>query len=288
MTDPAGTQAPRPVAALIGSPVAHSLSPAIHRAAFAAAGLDWSYVAFEVTEGQADRALDAMRTLGIAGYSVTTPHKEQVAECVDELAPVAAALRSVNTVVRDGERLVGHSTDGDGFVAALADVGVGVGGLHVAVLGAGAAARSVVSALGRAGAASIVVVNRSAERIPDVVALAPAARPAGDAAADLAAAELIVNATSVGFGSRDDDGELPLDAAVLHSAHLVADLVYHPLDTALLRAAREAGARTFDGLGMLVHQAALQQRLWTGQAPDVAVMREAALAELARRAGTST
>lgn len=274
-----------PVAALIGSPVAHSLSPVIHRAAFAAAGLDWSYVAFEVATGQADRALDAMRTLGIVGYSVTTPHKGQVADCVDELARAAAALRSVNTVVRDGERLVGHSTDGDGFVAALAADGVEVGGLHVAVLGAGAAARSVVSALGHAGAASIVVVNRSAARIPDVVALAPAARPASDATADLAAAELIVNATSVGFGSLD---ELPLDAAVLHSAHLVADLVYHPLDTALLRAAREVGARTFDGLGMLVHQAVLQQQLWTGRAPEAGVMREAALAELARCAGTST
>ena len=142
-----------PLAALIGSPVAHSLSPVIHRAAFAAAGLDWSYVAFDVAAGRADGALDAMRVLGIAGYSVTTPHKEQVAGHVDTLAPAAAALRSVNTVVREADgSLTGHSTDGDGFVEALAAEGFDVAGRHVLVLGAGAAARSLVPALGRPGA----------------------------------------------------------------------------------------------------------------------------------------
>lgn len=272
---------PPPVAAVIGHPVGHSLSPVIHRAAFAAAGLDWSYVAFDVAPGHADRALDAMRALGIAGYSVTTPHKEQVAEGVDRLAASASALRSVNTVARgpDGE-LVGHSTDGDGFVASLAAEGIDVAGMTVLVLGAGAAARSVVSALGRARAASIVVANRSPERLPAVLGLAPVARAAIDLAVEVAAAELVVNATSVGFGTE----ELPLDPAHLHPEQLVADLVYHPLDTALLRTARAAGARTFDGLGMLVHQAVLQQQLWTGRTPDAGVMRQAAIAELARRA----
>lgn len=284
------SDAPAPVAALIGSPVGQSLSPVIHRAAFAAAGVDWSYVAFDVPAGCADEALRAMRLLGIAGLSVTTPHKEQVAACVDGLAPASAALRSANTVAVEDDRLVGHSTDGQGFVGALEAEGVDVAGLHVAVLGAGAAARSIVSALDRAGAVSIVIVNRTAGKVGDVLALArgTARAPAPDVATELANAELIVNATSVGFGSLGGDGELPLDAAVLHPEHLVADLVYHPLDTALLRAAREAGARTFDGLGMLVHQAVLQQQLWTGRTPDAAVMREAALAELARRAGTST
>jgi shikimate dehydrogenase len=271
------------VAALIGSPVGHSLSPVIHQAAFDAAGLDWTYVAFDVPIGRADEALAAMRLLGITGLSVTTPHKEQVAATVDGLAPAAAALRSVNTVVREDDgRLIGHSTDGQGFVSALHADGVEVCGMHVAVLGAGAAARSVVAALDRAGAADIAVVNRTPAKIADVVALAPlTARPAeADGSKQLAAAELIVNATSVGFASDD----IPVDPAVLHPEHLVADLVYHPLDTALLRAARDAGARTFDGLGMLVHQAALQQQLWLGQLPDVAVMRRAAEAELARRA----
>jgi shikimate dehydrogenase len=270
------------VAALIGSPVGHSLSPAIHQAAFDAAGIDWRYVAFDVPAGGADDALDAARVLGLSGLSVTTPLKEEVAGCVDGLAPAAAALRSVNTVVvESGGRSVGHSTDGQGFVAALHAEGVDVCGMRIAVLGAGAAARSIVVALDHAGAASVVVLNRTASRVAELLALAPLtarAAASGDAA-ELVAAELIVNATSVGFGS----DELPIDPALLHPEHLVADLVYHPLDTALLSAARNAGARTFDGLGMLVHQAALQQQLWLGQLPDVAVMRAAAEAELARR-----
>lgn len=276
------------VAALIGSPVGHSLSPAIHRAAFEAAGVDWSYVSFDVAAGRADAALVAMRTLGIAGLSVTTPHKEQVADYVDGLAQAAAQLCSVNTVVVEGDgRLVGHSTDGHGFVRALEAEGVDPSGIHVAVIGAGAAARSIVSALDRAGAGSIVIVNRTRSKADDVARLAPitgrVAEP--DPTRQLAAADLIVNATSVGFGtSPDEPGAVPIDPSVLHCEQLVADLVYHPLDTALLAAARKAGARTFDGLGMLVHQAALQQHLWLGHTPDVGVMRAAAEAELARRA----
>lgn len=278
------TDRPAPVAAVIGSPVGHSLSPAIHRAAFTATGLDWSYVAFDVAPGRADEALAAMRVLGIAGYSVTTPHKEQVAAAVDELAPSAAALDSVNTVVRTGDgRLVGHSTDGDGFVASLAAEGVDVAGTSVVVLGAGGAARSVVSALGRAGAGDIAVVNRTPARVPAIAALADTAHGADDPAAAVAAATLVVNATSVGFGT----DEMPLDPAWLRPGHVVADLVYHPLETALLRAAAAAGARPVDGLGMLIHQAALQQRLWTGRDPDVGAMRAAAIAELERRAASS-
>lgn len=282
------------MAALIGSPVAHSLSPVIHRAAFAAAGVDWSYVAFDVPAGRSLLALDAVRNLGISGLSVTTPHKDQVADGVDSLAPSAAVLHSVNTVVvQAGGRLVGHNTDGAGFVSSLAAAGVDLAGLSVAVLGAGPAARSVVSALDSAGAGRITVLNRTADKTAAVVALAPrsaVARPAASADETLAGAELIVNATSIGFGRIEVGGtgsaaaELPLDPAVLHAGHLVADLVYHPLETALLRAARAAGARTFDGLGMLVHQAALQQHLWLGDRPDVGVMRAAAEAEFARRA----
>ena len=159
------------LAAVIGSPVAHSLSPAIHRAAFDAAGIDWSYVAFEVADGQAGAALDAMRTLGIAGLSVTMPHKTAVAERVDRLDPAARALHSVNTVSWDGDELVGSSTDGAGFVASLADAGVGVEDARVAIIGAGGAARSLVDALARAGATDITVLNRTPERAEAAAAL---------------------------------------------------------------------------------------------------------------------
>lgn len=269
------------MAGLIGSPVAHSLSPAIHRAAFAAAGLDWAYAAFDVAPGRADEALDAMRVLGIAGLSVTMPHKEQVAECVDRLDPAAASLRSVNTVSWDGDELVGSSTDGAGFVGSLLDEGIDLAGARVTVLGAGGAARSLVDALGRAGAADIAVVNRTGARGEQAAALARVAR-VGDGPEAVTAADVVVNATSIGMGSADPSA-LPCAPSLLRPEHVVVDLVYHPLRTAWLQAAEAVGARTIDGLGMLVHQAALQQERWTGHRPDVGAMRRAAEAALARR-----
>ncbi len=271
------------VAAVIGSPVRHSLSPALHNAAFAAAGVDWTYVAFDVAAGEAVRALDAMRALGLGGLSVTMPHKEQVAGEVDELDPAAAALHSVNTVVRlaDG-RLRGHSTDGAGFVSSLLEAGVAVAGAPVAVVGAGAAARAVVDALARAGAAEVAVVNRSSDKAEVAAALAGDVGRVGTAA-DVRRAAIVVNGTSVGMGADPSAGELPFAPDLLHAGQVVADLVYHPLETGLLAAARAAGATCVDGLGMLVYQAALQQELWLGVRPDAAVMRAAALRELAAR-----
>lgn len=267
------------VAAVIGHPVAHSLSPAIHNAAFAAGGLDWVYVAFPVEPGEGAAALAAMRALGIGGLSVTMPHKSDVYAAVDLVAPEAEALESVNTVVVDAEGLlVGHSTDGPGFVDSLrADAAFDPSGARIAVLGAGGAARSVIDALGRCGAAEVLVVNRTASAAEHAARLAGPVGRVGSPD-DVRGADLVVNATSVGMGS----DLLALDPELLHHGALVADLVYHPLDTALLRAARDRGCRTLDGLGMLIHQAARQQQLWTGHHPDVAAMRAAALDVLAR------
>jgi len=267
------------VAAVIGHPVAHSLSPVIHNAAFAAGGLDWMYVALPVEPGCAADALRGMRALGIAGLSVTMPHKADVFASVDLVAPEAEALESVNTVVVDAEGLlVGHSTDGWGFVDSLrADADVDPAGSRVAVVGAGGAARSVVDALARAGAAEVIVINRTAAAAEHAARLAGGSGRVG-APDDLRGADIVVNATSVGMGS----DILALDPELIRHGALVADLVYHPLDTALLRAARTRGCRTLDGLGMLVHQAARQQQLWTGHDPDVTVMRQAALEALAR------
>jgi shikimate dehydrogenase len=268
------------VAAVIGSPVQHSLSPALHNAAFAQLRLDWVYVGFPVAPGDAVRALDAMRALGLGGLSVTMPHKELVAASVDRLDPAAASLRSVNTVVPDaGGELVGHSTDGAGFVASLAAAGHSVHGRTVCLLGAGGAARAIADALGRAGVARVAVLNRTVANAESTAALAGAVGVVG-AVADVRDADIVVNATSVGMGSPDD---LPCEPALLRAGQVVADIVYHPRLTALLRAARAAGARPVDGLGMLVHQAALQQQLWHGHLPDVAVMTAAAERELAAR-----
>jgi shikimate dehydrogenase len=266
------------VAAVIGHPVGHSLSPAIHNAAFRAGGLDWVYVALPVEPGEAAAALAGMRALGIAGLSVTMPHKSDVYAAVDVVAPEAEALESVNTVVVDAEGLlVGHSTDGGGFVDSLrADAETDPAGRRIAVLGAGGAARSVIDALGRAGAKEIIVINRTASTAAHAARLAGAAGRVGTPD-DVRGVDIVVNATSVGMGS----DVLALEPELLRPGVLVADLVYHPIDTVLLRAARERGCRTLDGLGMLIHQAARQQVLWTGRQPDVAAMRAAAEAVLA-------
>ncbi len=267
------------VAAVIGSPVRHSLSPALHNAAFEQLGVDWVYTAFDVAHGRAQAAVDAMRTLGLGGLSVTMPHKEGIARAVDSLDAAAAALRSVNTVVPQADgSLKGYSTDGAGFVASLAAAGVGVDGRNVCVLGAGGAARAIIDALGRAGAARIAVLNRTFSTAQEAVHLAGAVGAIG-VAHDVRDADIVVNATSIGMGSND----LPCDPAALRAGQVVADVVYHPRDTALLRAARAAGATAIDGFGMLVQQAALQQQLWHGHLPDVAVMAAAAERELAAR-----
>lgn len=268
------------LAGVIGSPIRHSLSPAIFNAAFATSGLDWVYLAFDVPAGDAGSALDAVRALDIGGLSVTMPHKDAVAELVDHLTPEAAALRAVNCVVGTADGLVGENTDGPGFLDALrAETGFEVGGRRVAVFGAGGAARAIVLALSRAGAADIAVINRTADRASTAASLAgPAGRVA--TADAIAGADLVVNATPVGMG---EGGELPFDVAALTDAHVVADIVYHPSPTALVTAARAQGALAIDGLGMLVHQAGHAFRLWTGLEPPVEAMATAARAALEER-----
>ncbi len=265
------------VAAVIGDPIRHSRSPQILNAAFEARGLDWVYVAFEVAPGRAEAALDAMRTLALAGLSVTMPHKTAVADHLDatpwgDLSETARRLRAVNCVVADGDRLVGHNTDGPGFVASLAsDAGFTVAGRRCAVLGGGGAARALVLGLADAGAADVVVVNRTASKAAGAAALAGVAGRVGEPA-DLADAELVVNATSVGMDGRS----LPVEERWLAPGQLVADIVMSPLDTPLLQAARARGASTLDGLGMLVRQAAVAFELWTGQPAPIEDMVSAA------------
>lgn len=264
------------VAGVIGSPIRHSRSPALVNAAFAAAGLDWTYAAFEVAPGAGADAVAAMRALGLGGLSVTMPHKHDVIAALDRLTPAAAALEAVNCIAWDGPELVGHNTDGDGLVASLAADGVAIRDRRCVVLGAGGAARSVISSLAQAGAAEVVVVNRTNAKAASAAALAgPAGRVGG--IGEVATAELVVNATSVGMGSPPGaTGPLPLDAGELHPGQVVVDLVYLPEVTPLLAAAERAGARAVGGLGMLVHQAAIAVELWTGSTPDVAAMWAAA------------
>ena len=268
------------LAAIIGDPVRHSLSPVVQNAAFRALDLDWAYVAFEVPAGRGAAAVAAMRALGIAGLSVTMPHKSDAAGAVDRLTLTAAALQAVNTISWEDDALVGSSTDGDGFLDALRiDEGFDPAGRRCVVLGAGGAARAVVHALGDASAADIVVVNRTTARAEAAVAMAGEVARVGSAE-DARDADLVVNATPVGM----DGHSLAVDARHFRAGQLVVDLVYHPAITPLVKAARDAGAGAANGLGMLVHQAGHQLRTWTGKEPPLAVMAAAARAALARNA----
>jgi shikimate dehydrogenase len=263
------------VAAVIGSPVRHSLSPAIHNAAFAAAGLDWVYLAFDVEVPGVAAVLAGARAAGIRGLSVTMPLKDAVAASVDELTPVAARLGAVNTVIPGGAGLIGDNTDGAGFVDALAPWSPA--GHRCVVVGAGGAARAIVLALSGAGAVDIAVVARSPERAGRAIALG--GRP-GDPR-DVDRADLVVNATPVGMDGGPAAGHLPLDEHLLTPGQLVVDLVYHPLRTPWLAAAARRGATPVDGVGMLVHQAGHAFRAWTGLAPPLAAMEAAARRALA-------
>ncbi len=278
------------LAAIIGDPVRHSLSPAMHNAAFAATGLDWLFVALPVAAGDGARALDAIRVLGLEGLSVTMPHKADAAAACDEVRGDAARLQSVNCVSRGpGATLVGESTDGEGFLRSLREAGHDPAGMAALVLGAGGAGRAVLLALAQAGAQVRVAARREAVAADACALAAGISAVEWSGVADAAgSSDLIVNATPIGMAARTADRDegaelalLPLDLDRFRPGQVVADLVYHPRRTPLLEAAAARGAATVDGVGMLVHQGAIAFERWTATAAPVEVMREAVLAGLA-------
>lgn len=268
------------VACVLGHPVAHTLSPAIHNAAFSAAGLDWVYVAFDVGPAALPAAVDGLRALRVAGASITMPHKQSILPLLDEVSDEAARIGAVNAVAASDERLHGFNTDGAGFVRFCErDAGIELRGLPTLLLGAGGAARALAVALGSAGALVRVAARRPGQAA-QIAALA-----AGDAVAwedrDAACrdAGLIVNATPIGSDAASEEGSA-LRAESLRPGHTVVDLVYAPADTPLLARARTAGATGHNGIGMLVHQAALAFETWTGLDAPEAAMAAAAHAAL--------
>jgi shikimate dehydrogenase len=273
------------IAAVIGQPVNHSLSPAIHNAAFSASGRAGEYVAIDCGEREVSSLMKTLRTEGLVGLSVTMPLKEVVIDTLDSLHVTASLLNAVNCVSFADGRAVGYNTDGDGCCDALVEQGgVAIEGATAVVLGAGGTARSVALALGRRGA-RVVVVNRSTDRAEHLVS------SLGHALADssgslevgtiesLAEARILVNATSVGMNSKVS----PVDPAQFHRKLTILDAVYSPMETSLLSAGRAAKATVVDGLWMLIQQARHQQVLWFGENPDATAMRNAAEQELERR-----
>lgn len=279
------------VAAVIGDPARHSRSPAIHNAAFAATGIDWVFTAFEVPAGGGAAALEAMRVLQLAGLSVTMPLKAEVAEAADLLDDEVEVLGAANCIVPLGDgRLRAANTDAAGFVAGLrADAGIGPDGIRVALVGGGGAARAVAWGLAAAGAADVAVINRTPTRAQTAAAVANATPRAGQpgrvgSIADIAGADLVVNATSVGMGAGSPSmpcdpnrGDVPCDPGLLRPGQVAVDLVYEPLETPWLAALRQRGIEAHNGLSMLAYQAAAAFELWTGVEAPVEVMRQAAI-----------
>jgi shikimate dehydrogenase len=261
----------------------------MHNAAFEALGMNWAYVPVPVRPGKVGAAVAGLRALGFRGCNVTVPHKEAVIPHLDHLPPRVARFGAVNTLILDRDEngvstLIGENTDVQGFVRALREEGFDPTGRQVVIVGAGGAARGVIYGLCGAGAASITVLNRTPERAQALVA--DLAASAGETVLRAEAltpdalrrradeSELLVQSTTVGMWPHVDASIWP-DGTPLPAHLAVCDLVYRPIETCLLRQAREAGATVLDGLGMLIAQGALSFEMWTGVWPPVDVMRAA-------------
>jgi shikimate dehydrogenase len=262
--------------ALIGDPVAHSVSPAMQNAAFKALGLNYVYLAFRVPAAALSDAINGIRGLWLRGANITIPHKTAVLPLLDEIDELVKRIGAVNTIVNNDGRLIGHNTDAPGFLAALKSSGFEPKGQKAVVLGAGGAARAGVFALRDAGA-NVAIVNRSPEA---AIALA---RETGASASELsesglrsamAGASLIVNATCVGMSP--DVDSTPLPAHLLRPGLVVFDTVYRPRRTRLLKEAAAAGCTAIGGLDMLIEQGALAFTLWTGNNAPRDIMHQAA------------
>lgn len=265
-----------------GQPVAENPTGAMQEAAFQALGLNWRYLTVEVPPAKLRDAILGMRAFGMQGVNLTIPHKVAVIEYLDEIAPDAAIIGAVNTVRREGDRLIGENTDGKGFLRGVRiDAGVDAMNKRVVVLGAGGAARAIVTGLALAGASDVLVLNRLVSRgeqmVADLVSKTKAPirfEPWRDAYTVLGDTDILVNATSIGLYPDVDS----MPAVGLRGAlpgMLVCDVVFNPPETRLIRAARQRGLPVLDGLAMLVYQGVIGFELWTGRKAPEAVMKQA-------------
>jgi shikimate dehydrogenase len=274
------TKQPRKRLAVLGRPISHSRSPAIHTAALRELGLsgEWSYEAIEVDPADFEPRVRVMPGEGFVGANVTVPHKVAALELADEASDAARAIGAANTLTFRDDRIVAENTDATGLLDALP---VSPAGKRALVLGAGGAARAAVWALTTAGA-EVSIWNRTPERakgLADEMG-ASALGASGERRAASGDFDLIVNATTIGMGASARDRvelkSLPISADGLDERHVVVDLAYGSAETELVRIARKRGASVADGLEVLVHQGAASLRIWTGEEPPIEVMRRAA------------
>jgi shikimate dehydrogenase len=283
---------------LIGYPLGHSISPVFQQAAFDYYALNVRYELWETEPAKLKEVVEGLRRSENIGANVTVPYKETVLPFLDELDPLAREIGAVNTIVRQGDRLVGYNTDVTGFIRALSqDGGFDPWGKRVVLLGAGGVARAASFALAKAGVQSLAITDIVAERaqglaedLERTMAGGPVSTPeiraivrssgAGTEEAELmetlADCDLLVNCTPVGMKHSATEGQSPLEARFIPARALVYDLVYNPMETPLLADAKRMGALTLGGLSMLVYQGAASFELWTGCKAPLDVMLRAA------------
>jgi len=277
------------ICSLIGDPVEHTMSPAMHNAAYKKLGLDYVYVPFHVKPDELAKAVAGLRALNVRGFNVTIPYKVSVIPLLDGLDPLAEKIGAVNTVVNTEGELLGCNTDAEGFLQALLENGIKPQGKRVVVLGAGGASRAITYILAKNGA-RVTIVNRQqeldwAEDISQLIQkdLGQEVKvyELGQLAGVIENTDLLVNATSVGMSPASQDSPVP--ALLLRKVPAVFDIVYNPIETRLLREAKAAGARTIGGVDMLAWQGALAFEKWTGQKAPLDLMRGEAVKMLEKR-----
>ena len=264
--------------ALLGSPVAHSISPLMHNEAFQLLDLDYTYLCFEVNEETLPAAVDGLKACGIRGFNLTMPNKNKIVELLDELSPAARLIGAVNTVVNDDGHLIGYNTDGVGYMQAVKDAGYDITGKTITIMGAGGAATAICAQAALDGVKKIHIFAREtsrfwdrtqklAENINSTLPCKAVLHENKDTAAlaqAISESALLLNATSVGMAP-NTEGTIIEDTSLYHPDLIVSDVIYNPRETRFLKEAREAGCRTFNGMYMLLYQGAEAFRLWTGK-----------------------
>lgn len=271
---------------LLGSPVAHSISPMMHNFSFKHLGLDYAYLAFDVNTDTLAAAVDGLRALNVRGFNVTMPCKNLVSTLCDKLSPAAEITGAVNTVVNENGILTGHTTDGTGYMMAVKDAGHDIISKKMTLLGAGGAASSILAQAALDGVREISVFNvrdafftRAEKMASDLNERTKCKVSVYDFSDEtilkneIACSDILVNATSVGMAP-NVDACIIKDSSVFHKNLIVSDVIYNPEETKLLHMAKEAGCPTFNGLYMLLYQGAEAFRLWTGQDMPVELVKD--------------
>lgn len=262
---------------LLGSPVAHSISPMMHNEAFNLLGLDYVYLCFDVGVDNLKTVVDGLKVMGVRGFNCTMPDKNLMCELVDDLSPAAKMIGAVNTVINENGKLTGHNTDGVGYMQAVKDAGHDIIGKNMTLLGAGGAATAICTQAALDGVASINVFSikdqffdRAKHLVDNINANTNCKASLYDLADKIELNKsidnsyILTNATSVGMAPNTDNCIIT-DESVLRSDLIVSDVIYNPMETKLLKMAKAHGCKTFNGLYMLLYQGAEAFKIWTGQ-----------------------